>query len=204
MTFIAIDKAFVWQIIEEAFERQISHLEPQVGVLDPVISGMAAVWQAELKQGGAGGRIYAEALATALIVHLFRTYCGEVIETQPVSGGISMARLRRVIDYVEAHLSEDLSLAVLASITGLSMHHFNEVFKAEVGVAPYQYLLDRRIHHAKQMLLTDDASIAQIAFATGFSGQSHFTFNFRKLTGTTPLRYRLEAKSKNRVLRRVL
>ncbi|WP_234729614.1 helix-turn-helix domain-containing protein [Acidocella facilis] len=111
-----------------------------------------------------------------------------------VVGGMRGVRLRRAVDYIESHLGEDVRLPALAAVVGFSVHHFSEVFKAETGSAPHHFLIWRRIHRAKELLLGTDMPIAEIALEVGFSGQSHLTLNFRKLTGTTPLRFRVSNK----------
>jgi AraC family transcriptional regulator len=112
-------------------------------------------------------------------------------EHRIVKGGMSAARLRRVTDYIENHLSEKLNITRLASVTNLSVHHFISVFTAKAGISPYRYLLERRVRRAMTLLLESDTSIAQIANDVGFSGQSHLTLHFRRQTGTTPQRFRL-------------
>lgn len=195
MLFMAVERALVVQIVAEVFDRQHMDLKPRIGIRDTVIEGMAEAWREELLERGAGGRVQAEALATALIVHLFRTYGEGGANIRVSTGGMNGTRLRRVVEYIEEYLSEDISLCVLASIAGFSVHHFNDVFKAETGIAPHHFLIERRVHRAKELLLGSDIPIAQIASEVGFSGQSHLTLHFRRLAGTTPLRFRLGGKS---------
>ncbi|MGE4482954.1 helix-turn-helix domain-containing protein [Acidocella sp.] len=194
MLFFAIDQSFVRRTLEDIFGNSSIQLKPNIGIQDQVIAGMAESWREELRQNGAGGLVYAEALATALVVHLSRTYGANHAEPPHFSGGMNAVRLNRVAQYIEDHLAEDMSLLTLAQVADFSVYHFKEVFKAETGKAPHQYLIERRIHHAKEMLLADDLPIVQIALAVGFSSQSHFTLNFRKLTGQTPLRFRQESR----------
>jgi AraC family transcriptional regulator len=87
-----------------------------------------------------------------------------------------------------------MSLLTLAAVAEMSVHHFKEAFKVKKGQPPHQYLNERRVIHAKEMLSGTDMPIVQIALAVGFSGQSHLTMNFRKLTKTTPLQYRLASR----------
>lgn len=155
---------------------------------------MAAGWRRELAERGAGGRLYTEGLGSALAVHLFRVYGDGLMRAQPVIGGLGALRLRRVVDYMEAHLAEDISLRDLATLAGLSTHHFGEAFKASTGTSPHRYLIERRILRAKERLLGADRSIAEIAVSVGFANHSHFTDNFRKLTGTTPSRFRIDRR----------
>jgi AraC family transcriptional regulator len=189
---IAMEQAFVKQIVGEAFDGKELELRTQIGIRDPVIEGMAAAWRRELVERGAGGRLYAEGLGSALAVHIFRAYGDGLSRPSPTIGGLGALRLRRVVDYIEAHLAEDISLRDLAAQAGLSTHHFGEAFKASTGTSPHRYLVERRIRRAKELLLGAEQSIAEIAISVGFASHSHFTDNFRKLTGTTPSRFRID------------
>ncbi|MEN2980440.1 AraC family transcriptional regulator [Tistrella bauzanensis] len=189
---IAIEQAFIKQIVSEAFDGNEPALRTHIGVRDPVIEGMAAAWRRELIERGAGGRLYAEGLGAALAVHVFRAYGDGLSRSPPVIGGLGALRLRRVVDYIEVHLAEDISLRDLAALAGLSTHHFGEAFKASTGTSPHRYLVERRIRQAKELLLGAEQSIAEIAISVGFASHSHFTDNFRRLTGTTPSRFRID------------
>jgi AraC family transcriptional regulator len=189
---IAMEQAFVKQIVGEAFDGKELELRSQIGIRDPVIEGMAAAWRRELVERGAGGRLYTEGLGSALAVHVFRAYGDRLSRSPPVIGGLGALRLRRVVDYIEAHLADDISLRDLAAMAGLSTHHFGEAFKASTGTSPHRYLIERRILRAKELLIGAEQSIAEIAISVGFASHSHFTDNFRRLTGTTPSRFRID------------
>jgi AraC-like DNA-binding protein len=105
-------------------------------------------------------------------------------------GGLSPGAMRRVREYVEAHLSERLQLVQLAAVAGLSLYHFAREFKHSVGVTPHCYILQKRVEQAQDMLARTDLSVAEIALAAGFSDQSHFTRQFRHIVGTTPRDFR--------------
>jgi AraC-like DNA-binding protein len=91
-------------------------------------------------------------------------------------------------EFIEAHCTEDVSLKQLSDVANLSEFHLIRVFQKHVGVPPHKYLTQVRIERAKQMLATGQP-IADVALATGFSDQSHFTRRFKALTGVTPGRY---------------
>lgn len=108
----------------------------------------------------------------------------------PARGGLSPGAARRVREHVEAHMSENIDLAALAAIAGLSVYHFARAFKHSTGVTPHQYLVSRRIERAKEMLARTEAPLAEIALATGFSDQSHLSRHFRQILGITPSHFR--------------
>ena len=97
---------------------------------------------------------------------------------------------RRVIDYINEHLQDELSLFELARIANLSPHHFATVFKASTGISPHRYVIERRIDRARDLLRQDEKTISEIAYAVGLSSQSHLTANFRRTTGVVPRKFR--------------
>lgn len=114
---------------------------------------------------------------------------GSVREEQGRSGDERLA-VRCVRGYLTDNLAEKVTLDDLAAVSGLSACHLLRVFRAETGLTPHQWQTQLRINHAKQ-LLAGGAPIADVAFAAGFTDQSHFTRTFRAVTGATPRLYRM-------------
>ncbi|QPC80530.1 AraC family transcriptional regulator [Phototrophicus methaneseepsis] len=90
-----------------------------------------------------------------------------------------------VCDYLEAHYEQNITLETLADLVHISPYHLARLFQRHTGISPHKYLENIRIRHAEQ-LLTMDMPIADVAFATGFSSQSHLTRTFKQILGTTP------------------
>ncbi|HEU4327588.1 MAG TPA: AraC family transcriptional regulator [Roseiflexaceae bacterium] len=123
------------------------------------------------------------ALLTALIRH-----CGAEDAFLPAAGD-EPAAVARARDYLEAHYAELVRLADLAAQVHLSPFHLIRVFQRAAGMPPHAYLESVRIRHA-QALLAAGLPPAEVAYATGWSSQSHFTSRFRRIIGVTPGRYR--------------
>jgi len=114
---------------------------------------------------------------------------GDLPQPTPASGsrgGLPPAVARRVREYIDAHLDENVGLEVLASLAGLSVHHFARAFRQSVGEPPHAYILRRRIERARELVKQTDQPLSQIALAVGFSDHSHFARHFRRLVGVTP------------------
>jgi AraC-like DNA-binding protein len=94
----------------------------------------------------------------------------------------------RVKDYIEGNYGEDIRLSDLARIAGLSPFYLIRAFRAETGLPPHAYLASVRVREA-QRLLRSGMGLADVAYETGFSSQSHFTTIFKDLIGVTPGRY---------------
>ena len=101
-------------------------------------------------------------------------------------------QLRQVLDYIDAHLAQDLKLADLAQLLDMSQYHFSRLFKQSLHISPYQYLLQQRVERAKKLLKQTDRLITDIAFDCGFNSHSHLSKQFRQLTGMTPKAYRAQ------------
>ena len=188
---VAMDAAFVRQIWETEFGQTGDfELKIAIGVRDLVIDRIGLLGRKELSEGGIGGRLYAESLGTALAVHLLRQYSTSPIAQVIHKGGLASKPLQRVIEYINEHLQDELSLFELARTAKLSPHYFATVFKASTGISPHRYVIERRIDRARDLLRRDDKTISEIAYAVGFSSQSHLTANFRRMMGVTPRTFR--------------
>jgi len=102
----------------------------------------------------------------------------------------SPAFIPKAIEFMKANYPHDLTLSDIAAVTGYSPNYFHHVFTAVMGRTPLQYLQDVRIRHAKYLLVQSAKSLAEIAYECGFSSQSYFTEQFRRVTYSTPGQYR--------------
>jgi AraC family transcriptional regulator len=105
-------------------------------------------------------------------------------------GGLSPAAVRRVQVFVDANIQHPMRLADLADRAGLSVHYFGRAFRTSTGVTPHAFIERRRIERARTLIERTSQPLAEIAAATGFATQSHFTTAFKRATGFTPAAYR--------------
>lgn len=189
MVVVALDTTFVAGIAAECGVGRPG-IETTIAVTDWRLRHLLGLCEREVLDGGHNGAVYLESLGAALAVHLVRRYGLPRSAAGPARGGIAPARLRRVLDYMETHMAENVSLSDLAAIAGTSLHHFAHAFKQSAGVSPHRFLIERRIARARLLLADPTLPIAEIALILGFTDQSHFTEHFRHVTGLTPGRYR--------------
>jgi AraC family transcriptional regulator len=177
-------------------------LDPARWVLPPLDAlglphlraAMSAV-DAELTTGDARGRLAAESLANVLAVHLIRHLSVPGRPERGRDGALPLGRLRAVVEYIEEYLDGCPSLEQLAAVARLSAYHFARQFKAATGLPPHQYVIQRRIERAKQLLQGGAAlSLAEVALRAGFSDQSQLSRHFKRLVGVTPGRFRTPAR----------
>lgn len=98
--------------------------------------------------------------------------------------------LQKVIEHIETRFVDEIEAEELAKLAGLSVPHFNRLFRKVLRLSPMEYVLSLRVQEAQRLLATTQLSLGEIAAATGFYDQSHFTKRFRKVTGVTPSEYR--------------
>lgn len=106
------------------------------------------------------------------------------------------ALLQETEVFIRSHLAEDLSLERLSRRAKFSPSHFHRIFTAWFGKTPHEFILSCRIEAAKASLQADNCSLIELAAACGFSSQSHFSAQFKKATGQTPLQYRRQMLSR--------
>jgi AraC family transcriptional regulator len=191
---VAFDPSFLSMAWRTMAKRGEIQLQPCSGVDDRLIEGICLELRRELEQGAPSGKLYSETLATSLAVHLATQY-GVKTATAPEIEDHSCSRaVRQALEHINEHFTTDLSLGDIAKVAGLSPFHFTRVFKRQVGLSPYQFLLQRRIDRAKQLLLRQDRTIAAVALEVGFYDQSHFTNHFRRICGVTPRKFALSSR----------
>lgn len=159
---------------------------PHLITQDALIYQMGLKLQEQLKINDSDSRLYAESAATFLVVHLLQNYSIQKALIREYAGGLPKQQLRKVTDYIDVHLTQDISLDAIANYLGISRYHFCRLFKQSTGLSPHQYVIQQRVERAKQLLKRGKLSIAETAIACGFNHQSHLHRHFKRLTGTTP------------------
>jgi AraC-like DNA-binding protein len=99
-------------------------------------------------------------------------------------------KLQKAIEYVDSHFIDEITSEKLADLAGVSVPHFNRLFRKVLRLSPMEYVLSLRVQEAQMLLSSTRMSMSEIAASVGFYDQSHFTKRFRKVTGITPLQYR--------------
>ncbi|MDR6816442.1 AraC family transcriptional regulator [Neorhizobium sp. 2083] len=135
-------------------------------------------------------RIFADGLRTTLAAHLIGNYTVDRWRPSIPAPSLDPRRLKRVLDFIEAKLGDEIALEDLAREACLSPFHFSRLFHETTGLPPHRYVIEHRIRAAQSMLVSGDSTIAEIALDTGFGSQANFARTFRKVTGMTPRQYR--------------
>ncbi|MFS2217729.1 helix-turn-helix domain-containing protein [Telluria sp. Tellsp104] len=162
-------------------------LAPAIHVRDPQIERIGWMMQAEDHDAHPGGRLFADCLASALAVRLVALQSPSRIAP---ARALPAWRLRHVIDYIDAHLDQDLTLAELAAVAGFSPSHFKALFRQATGTPVHRFVLERRVERARLHLLEGRLSVTEVALETGFAHPSHMARWMRRLLGLSPSQVR--------------
>jgi AraC family transcriptional regulator len=174
-----------------ALDRSVRYV---YGAQDEVVNQIGLSVLSEMMTPTAAGRMLASLLLAARLLQAHGD-AGSLRLPIERRHRLDDRRLRRVIDYVEENLADDIAVADLANVACLSIFYFTRAFSAAVGMPPHRYVSQRRLERAKTMIAAGATSIAEMAFMCGFSSQSSFTRAFRRATGLTPAMYRREFDS---------
>lgn len=176
----------------QVFDRDVKQVE-LLDILrtpDSFIHGTAMAIANEVEANKLGGRLYVEALATQLSIHLLRRYAAISLKTPRAESGLSPVRARQVTEYIEAQLDRNPSLDELAAVARVSPYHFLRQFKLRFGCAPHAWVIQRRLDCSRRLLAKTTLSLKAVAARSGFSDQAHMTRMFRRFMSTTPKSYR--------------
>lgn len=189
---VEVGNSFSWRGLAPESDGMELNLAPRFGIRDRQMAVLMHCMKSEIENGCPMGHLYGESLSLALRAYLMGRYALARRDTEDVKPKLSLTQFRRVQDYINAHLSDNLSVSTLAGLVGLSPHYFSCLFKNTVGITPHRYVLNKRISEGRRLLTTRQSSILEVAMTLGFASQSHFTDVFRKVTGTTPRRFMQE------------
>jgi len=163
-------------------------------LVDARLRALVEAVNAERIAGFPSGRLFLDSVEQALAVALVNGYAVRHRSVQTHRGGLGCARLRRIKEFVDAKMEDELTLREMAQSVELSRAHFARMFRKSTGESPHQFVLRQRIEHAMAMLRSDDARVVDVAVACGFKTQQHFARVFRHVCGVSPTDYRLESQ----------
>lgn len=176
------------QKISELACASIGALGPLSGSEDSFVWNMLAEFERlDLLDGGLD-TTYCDTMSLALILYLARRYGGASVMDTSIK--LPAWRLRRVTEFIDAHLDAPIRIADLADLTQLSEGHFHRAFRATTGKTPLEFIHAQRVAMAKQLLARSRLSVAQLALRVGFLSPAHFARVFRSVTGQSPSDYR--------------
>jgi AraC family transcriptional regulator len=168
------------------------HLRDVSGFQDPFMAALMEKLQPELYLGREASRLLVLGIAESLAVHLARNYSvvSESVREAKRGRGLPGFKLRKITDFMVAHLDDGFSLSKLAAEADMSEFHFSRMFKRTTGKSPSQYFISLKMEKAQRLLRETRTGIMEIALDLGYTSPSRFAQVFRREMGSSPVEYR--------------
>jgi AraC family transcriptional regulator len=188
-THLYLEPSFIARIAFESIDPDRVEFPLLLQQPSPLLWNMGAAMRSILTADEQNSRFYAESMATAIAAHLLTHYATQK-HTLREYNGLSSAKLKQTIEYINERLGEDISLTDLANNLGMSQYHFSRLFKQSMGMTAHNYLVEQRVKRAQELLTQTELSIVDIANECGFANPSHFARCFRQQRGMSPTQFR--------------
>jgi len=179
------------------FVRSPAYSLPYIGGFsDELIVQIGRSIYTELIAETATGRMFAETSSLMLAARLAHKYAdASFVDAAGASANrLDNTRLRRVLDFIEEHVEDEITVGGLANLANLSTFHFTRMFTSAMGVPPARYVSGRRLKNAMAMLAVGKLPLSEIAHRSCFSSQASFNRAFRRATGVSPGEYRRKVR----------
>jgi AraC family transcriptional regulator len=190
-THCYLDPTFLAHAAYESANPERVELKPTLSMPDPLVYQIVLTLKTVLETDATNSCFYAESMATALAAHFLRNYSTRKYVLPEYEDGLCKYKLKQALEYMNVHLSENVSLAAISDELGISQYYFCRLFKQSTGMTPHAYLIQQRVERAKQLLKHKECTMLDIALACGFANPSHFAKHFHKHTGISPKQFRM-------------
>jgi AraC family transcriptional regulator len=166
-------------------------------VTDDGLKNMIQLFFLETQSGGKNGHTYMQNLLSLVTNYYINNYSNY---KQLQSGSLKTSKINtgdmELIDsYIHDRLDQKISIEALAETLHYSKYYFLREFKKFKGITPYQYIIEKKIIKAKELLANHTNTISSVAFDLGFNDQSYFTNVFKNHFGLTPGQYQKQLLS---------
>lgn len=167
------------------------HLVPATYGQRSNLASISLLLMREMDAAEARGKLFSDSVNRLLALELAAKHWSVPTNASPQVSRTDQ-RVRRAIDFIEAHLTSDIAVVDIAAAAALSVTALTAQLRLATGLSPYAYVIERRICLAERLLRSSDMPIAQVALAAGFVDQSHLTRAIRSHRGRTPRQIKLD------------
>jgi AraC family transcriptional regulator len=174
---------------EVAYDHQAPRVEQFVwphGAFDPVVHHLGQTLLPALEHPHHASKIFLDHVLQALYCHFVCSYSGVTVASTQFRGGLSPWQMRKASEFLEAHLDGNVGLRQVAEACELSVSHFARAFKKSFRKPPHNWLTERRVDRARDLMMNSRLSLANIATRCGFADQSALNRSFKRIHGVSP------------------
>lgn len=174
----------------EQFRHQLTHDDPRAAEIRRLIERIDDEFR---KKDDFYEMMVKNILLTAL-VYVRRNYSEYFIDAAHEQNPRLVHQLSNVMQYIDVHLFEEMSLVQLAEKAHMSRSHFSALFSEMNGLSVWEYIINKRVAHAAHLLQSTEMTVMDVALSCGFNTAANFNHAFKKQTNKTPTQYRKERK----------
>ncbi|MEO5881141.1 MAG: AraC family transcriptional regulator [Caldimonas sp.] len=184
-------------IFEEELDADPRGIGPveRVACRDPLLEPLLGRMLAEIEAGMDASPLLLDSLLAGVLLRLARQHRSCAPRRAVAALALAPHRLRRVLEFIEAHLGNEIALADLARESGAGASHFSHAFHAATGESPYRYVTQRRVEYAQVLLLASDEPIHAVGAMCGFNSRHQFAVTFKHHVGLSPRQFRQRSHS---------
>ncbi|MFN5924693.1 MAG: helix-turn-helix transcriptional regulator, partial [Pseudanabaena sp.] len=161
-THCYLDPTFLTHAAYESANSEQVELKPLLTAPDPLVYQIVLSLKTVLETDATNSCFYAESMATALAAHFLRNYSTRKHSLPEYEDGLPKFKLKQALEYMNVHLRENISLAMISDELGISQYYFCRLFKQSTGMTPHAYLMQQRVERSKQLLRLKEYSIIDI------------------------------------------
>ncbi len=173
-----------------SLETEALHVRP---IRDPLLTTLTSNLIAEGAAGCPSGSLYADNLGYLIAANLMRL-AGKAAPPRKENGALHEEALARVVTMMDDRITEQIPVLDLAQALDMNVYSFSRAFRAATGISPLQFLIQRRIERAQDLLANTNKPLGVISDECGFSNQSHMTSTFSRNVGVSPGKWRTERR----------
>ena len=165
-------------------------LAPGFNLEDAQLEHLLGALVAVARDGSGADALMGELLVNAACIRLAKRCAVSKLNIVPRRGGLPAARLKRVLEYIDANLGKNITLTELAGVVNISLYYFAVLFRQSTGLSPHRYVLNQRVERAKELLRDPKLSVLDVSIDVGFEHQNNFARAFRRVIGISPVQFR--------------
>jgi len=173
---------------EEAMVAAKSEIRPVLGVQSPTLCRLVRALHSDAVQGHPYGRVLGESIFLSMAALLVND--GRIVSRKLYREGIGDRRIRRTLDYIHAHLDQEIDVCSIAAAAATSPYHLSRTFRISLGCSIWQYVSRNRVQLATGLMKDSALTLAQVASMSGFESYSTFAATFKADRGVSPARFR--------------
>ncbi len=198
MLHLYVPDALIQRMATEAGHAGVVELIDPMCAYDRTLERIGQDVLAEMPGSQPLTRLRIDALGQDLAIQLLRHHSNladtAALSREPGKGGLAPWQVKRVTEYLEDHLADDVSLGDLSHLLDLSTFHLCRAFKQSTGLPPHRWRQQRRMERARELLEDTDLPVTEIAASVSYDDPGQFATAFRKVVGVSPSQYRRERR----------